>query len=104
MTPAKTAKTIIEIADVAAATPSAVADKGNKKPSSSQRQWLLKGLKQIGGKLPLFLEDGRQIPERTVQICIEQGWVEPRFANPVKPAWQVCRLTEKGRRVLNQLQ
>jgi len=83
-----------------AVSPPVVRDKG-KKPSRSQRAWLVKGLKQAGGKLPLFLDDGRQVSERTVQICIEQGWAVPCFANPIKPGWQVCRLTDKGRRALS---
>ena len=68
-----------------------------RKPSPPQRQWLLKGLKQPGGKLPIFLDDGRQVCERTVKTCLERGWAEPWFANPIKPNWQICRLTEKGR-------
>jgi len=61
--------------------------------------WLRRGLEQPGGKLPLFDEDGKRIGERTVRACIEQGWAEPWFKNPIKPDWLVCKLTEAGRKV-----
>jgi hypothetical protein len=61
---------------------------------------LLRGLKQPGGKLPLFTDDGRRVNDRTIKSCIRRGWVEPWFDNPIKPDWLVCRLTEAGRRVL----
>lgn len=66
-------------------------------PSSVQRAWLRCGLDEPGGKLPLFDEFGRQIDPRTVQACIEQGWAEPWFKNPLKPDWLVCKLTPAGR-------
>lgn len=66
-------------------------------PTDVQRAWLLRGLGQPGGKLPLFDEDGRRIDARTIRSCIEQGWAEPWFANPLKPDWLVCRLTAAGR-------
>jgi hypothetical protein len=31
---------------------------------------------------------------------MEQGWAEPWFANPLKPDWLVCRLTQAGRDAL----
>ena len=46
------------------------------KPTPSQRRWLRRGLDQAGGKLPLFDEYGRQVSERTVKSCIDQGWAE----------------------------
>lgn len=67
------------------------------KPTASQRRWLRRGLDQAGGKLPLFDEYGRQVSERTVKSCIDKGWAEPWFANPLKPDWLVCKLTEAGR-------
>ncbi len=67
------------------------------KPTPTQHQWLRRGLDQPGGKLPLFDEYGRQVSERTVKSCIEKGWAEPWFANPLKPDWLVCRLTDSGR-------
>ncbi len=66
-------------------------------PSAAQRVWLRRGLDQPGGKLPLFDLDGRRVGPRTVACCIEQGWAEPWFANPLKPDWQVCKLTDAGR-------
>jgi hypothetical protein len=69
------------------------------KPTPFQRRWLRRGLDQAGGKLPLFDEYGRQVGERTVKSCIDKGWAEPWFANPLKPDWLVCKLTEAGRAV-----
>ncbi len=66
-------------------------------PSPSQMKWLYRGLTQAGGKLPLFDEVGRRVSRRTVQTCIDRGWAEPWFANPLKPDWLVCRLTQEGR-------
>jgi len=69
-------------------------------PSPVQRLWLACGLNQPGGKLPLFDADGQQIDPRTIQACIEQGWAEPWFNNPLKPDWLVCKLTAAGRQVV----
>ena len=75
--------------------------KGAKKtPTRSQLKWLARGLKQAGGKLPLFDEDGQRISGRTVQSCIENAWAEPWFANPMMPGWRICKLTVAGRNVL----
>ncbi|MEO5374905.1 MAG: hypothetical protein H7840_11590 [Alphaproteobacteria bacterium] len=70
------------------------------RPTAAQRRWLLRGLGQPGGKLPLFDGNGRRIDERTVRACLEHGWAEPWFANPLKPDWLVCRLTPRGREAL----
>ncbi|MBM3534508.1 MAG: hypothetical protein FJX60_15890 [Alphaproteobacteria bacterium] len=59
--------------------------------------WLTRGLDQPGGKLPLFDVDGQRINPRTIKACIDQGWAEPWFDNPIKPDWLVCKLTEAGR-------
>ena len=67
------------------------------RPSSIQRRWLRRGLDQAGGKLPLFDRGGQRINERTVRSCIENGWAEPWFSNPLKPNWLVCKLTSVGR-------
>jgi hypothetical protein len=72
------------------------------RPTEPQRRYLERGLSQPGGKLPLFYPDGREVPPRTIQACVAHGWAEPWFSNPVKPDWLVCRLTEKGRKVLGQ--
>lgn len=66
-------------------------------PNAVQRAWLRRGLDQPGGKLPLFDSDGKQIDPRTIRRCIAAGWAEPWFANPIKPDWLVCKLTESGR-------
>jgi hypothetical protein len=65
-----------------------------------QRSWLIHGLTQPGSKLSLFDRFGRRVSSRTIQSCIDQGWAEPWFSNPIKPDWQICRLTEKGRKAL----
>lgn len=69
-------------------------------PTPAQRKWLRRGLTQAGGKLPLFDESGRRVSARMVQSCMERGWAEPWFANPLMPNWLVCRLTEAGRKVV----
>jgi hypothetical protein len=72
------------------------------RPTEPQRRYLERGLSQPGGKLPLFYPDGREVPPRTVQACVANGWAEPWIRNPIKPEWLVCRLTDKGRKVLGQ--
>jgi len=74
-------------------------EKAGTAPSQAQRAWLRRGLDQPGGKLPLFDEEGQQVCERTVRSCIEKGWAEPWFSNPLKPDWIVCKLTDAGRGV-----
>jgi hypothetical protein len=69
-------------------------------PTPTQRAWLRRGLEQPGGKLPLFDRDGQQISARTVRACLEHGWAEPWFSNPLKPDWLVCKLTPAGRAVV----
>jgi hypothetical protein len=71
----------------------------NPQPTENQLSWMRRGLAQPGGKLPLFDDNGQKISERTVRSCLEHGWVEPWFANPVKPDWIICKLTEAGRRL-----
>ena len=71
-------------------------------PTEVQRKWLRAGLDQPGGKLPLFDEDGQRFSERTVKSCIENGWAEPWFSNPLKPDWLVCKLTHLGRVVAEE--
>jgi hypothetical protein len=69
------------------------------RPTMTQLAWLSRGLTQAGGKLPLFDHYGQRYDQRTIRSCIEQGWAEPWFNNPIKPDWLVCRLTEEGRQV-----
>jgi hypothetical protein len=70
------------------------------RPTATQRRWLMRGLSQPGGKLPLFDEIGKRVSDQTIKSCLEKGWVEPWFANPIKPEWLVCKLTESGRALL----
>jgi hypothetical protein len=73
------------------------------RPTEPQRRYLQRGLAEPGGKLPLFDRDGREVPARTIQACIDRGWAEPWFHNPIKPDWLVCRLTDKGYTVLGEV-
>ncbi len=83
---------------MASTAKSAKAAKGGK-PTGAQLKYLQRGLDQPGGKLPLFDENGQRVGDKTVQACIRAGWAEPWFANPMKPDWLVCKLTDAGRRV-----
>lgn len=73
---------------------------GAGKPSRAQREWLARGLSQSGGKLPLFDDNGQHVNDRTVRVCIRNGWAEPWFDNPLKPNWLVCKITDEGRQIL----
>lgn len=73
--------------------------RGNARPTTMQRRWLRRGLSQPGGKLPLFDRLGQRVSERTVRACLDQGWAERWFANPLNPDWLVCKLTDSGRKV-----
>ncbi|MEQ8964636.1 MAG: hypothetical protein RID91_02325 [Azospirillaceae bacterium] len=70
------------------------------RPTRTQRRWLRRGLDQPGGKLPLFDENGQRMGRRTIKACLDAGWAEPWFDNPLKPDWLVCRLTDAGRRAV----
>mgnify|MGYP006970989892 CR=1 FL=1 len=70
------------------------------RPEARQLQWLRRGLSQPGGKLPLFDEEGQRVDRALVRSCIDAGWAERWFHNPLKPDWVVCRLTEAGRLLL----
>lgn len=72
------------------------------RPTAAQIVWLQRGLSQAGGKLPLFDSDGQRVSERTVRSCIKAGWAEPWFANPIKPDWLICRLTDTGREIVTK--
>jgi hypothetical protein len=76
-------------------TASGKAPKGG--PSTTQRAWLRRGLGQPGGKLPLFDRQGQSDSPRLIRACLEKGWAEPWFSNPLKPDWLVCKLTDSGR-------
>ncbi len=68
-------------------------------PTVPEILYLRRGLTQAGGKLPLFDLDGQSIDEAIVRRCLERGWAEPWFNNPLKPEWLVCKLTPAGRGV-----
>ncbi len=72
-------------------------------PSLSEILYLRRGLAQPGGKLPLFDLDGQNVDAAVVRRCVERGWAEPWFNNPLKPDWLVCKLTEAGRRAATAL-
>ena len=69
-------------------------------PTAAQKAWLRRGLDQPGGKLPLFDRNGQQVNARTVRACMNKGWVEPWFENPLKPDMLVCKLTDDGRKAI----
>jgi hypothetical protein len=87
---------VTESAEIATVTAALKASK----LSAPQKRWLRKGLDQPGGKLPLFDDKGREIPARTIRACIDAGWAEPWFSNPIKPDWLVCKLTPAAIEVL----
>jgi hypothetical protein len=68
-------------------------------PSLPELFYLRRGLAQPGGKLPLFDLDGQAIAPDVVKTCLKRGWAQPWFANPLKPEWLVCKLTEAGRQL-----
>lgn len=68
--------------------------------SQKERDYLALGQKQPGGKLPLFDLNGQEISAQLIRGCVEKGLAEPWFANPMKPNWLVCRLTDAGRAAL----
>ena len=72
----------------------------NAAPTRAQRAWLLRGLDQPGGKLPLFDRNGQRVNARMVRACMDKGWAEPWFENPLKPDWLVCKLTPQGRKAV----
>jgi len=75
---------------------------GTARLSPAQRTWLARGLDQPGGKLPLFDRDGKRVSPQMVRACLDAGWAAPWFANPLKPDWLVCKLTETGREAVGR--
>jgi len=71
------------------------------RPTLDQQDWLRCGLDQPGGKLPLFDAEGQRVEPDVIRACIDAGWAEPWFSNPIKPDWLVCRLTDSGRAALD---
>lgn len=74
-----------------------------KTATAGQLAWLRRGLEQPGGKLPLFDESGQRVSASVVRSCLGAGWAEPWFQNPIKPTWEVCRLTDAGRAMLSRV-
>jgi hypothetical protein len=70
------------------------------RPTAAQAAYLRRGLAEPGGKLPLFDRNGQRYASRTIRSCIDQGWAEPWFHNPIKPDWLICRLTPAGHAAL----
>ena len=68
--------------------------------TAAEKAYLSLGLRQPGGKLPIFDQSGQTIPPSIIRKCLEKGMIERWFANPMKPDWLVCRLTEAGRRAI----
>ena len=67
------------------------------KLTARERDYLKLGIAQPGGKLPLFDDKGQRINPTIIRSCVSKGYAARWFANPIKPDWLVCRLTEKGR-------
>ncbi len=65
-----------------------------------ERDYLIMGAQQPGGKLPLFDTHGQEIKPAVIRACLKKGLAERWFANPLKPDWLVCRLTDQGRSLL----
>ncbi|MEQ9042600.1 MAG: hypothetical protein RLO23_02140 [Alphaproteobacteria bacterium] len=63
----------------------------------AQRRWLECGLDGRDGKLPLFDRDGRAIHPQTIRRCVELGYAEPWFRDPLRTDFPVCKLTPRGR-------
>ncbi len=78
----------------------ASARNGNVQVSDAELDYLRAGLSQSGGKLPLFDVTGQRIDPKIMRACIQKGLCAPWFANPMKPDWLVCRLTDEGRQIL----
>ena len=68
-------------------------------PTLPELLYLRRGLAQAGGKLPLFDLDGQAVAAAIVRRCLDRGWAEPWFKNPLKPDWLICKLTDVGRRL-----
>jgi hypothetical protein len=91
----------VEGAESDASEPSEGSESETGQPNPAQRRYLIAGLSQAGGKLPLFDRDGQHVHPALVRACIAHGWAAPWFGNPLKPDWLVCKLTEKGRRAVS---
>ena len=68
--------------------------------TARERNYLMMGIEQPGGKLPLFDAKGQRINPTIIKSCMRKGYAARWFANPIKPDWLVCRLTPEGRDAL----
>lgn len=66
----------------------------------AELSYIMMGIDQPGGKLPLFDAHGQSVNPKIVRSCVEKGLVERWFANPMRPGWVVHRLTDRGRAIL----
>ncbi len=60
-------------------------------------EWLRRGAAHGNGQLPLFDTWGDRISRVAIDLCMAFGFIEPWFANPLKPDWTVYRITDRGR-------
>ncbi len=67
------------------------------RPTPAQTRYLSLGLEQAGGKLPLFDRDGQRVRPATIRACLDAGWCEKWYENPIRRDWLVCKLTERGK-------
>ena len=66
------------------------------------RNWLRGGLDREDGRLAIFDSFGEPVNKAVIKSAISEGLAEPWFSSPMRPQWMVCRLTPKGRTVLNR--
>lgn len=78
------------------------AGRSTRRMTVGQKQYLMRGLAEPGGKLPLFDLNGQRISRQTIESCLNNGWCEPWTKNPILPSWLVCRLTSKGKAALKK--
>ncbi len=71
------------------------------KLTARERDYLKSGITQPGGKLPLFDNKGQRINPTIIKSCVSKGYAARWFANPIKPDWLVCRLTDEGRKAVS---
>ena len=69
--------------------------------SDAQLRYLRRGARRPGGTLPLYDEQGQEIPKATIRACLAHGWAEPISRHPVHDDWILCRLTAAGYRLLD---
>jgi len=69
---------------------------------ADMREWLRGGEAREDGRLALFDQFGEPIDKKVVKTAIASGLAEPWFANPMRPQWTVCRLTQKGHDFLDR--